>query len=337
MQNKSSKWLPIALISGALLAFVCCLAMGAFWFFGRAQNNLTDVKRPVVRSLAWSPDGSKLAVGSADHSLTIWDVKSARLLLSINKHNWSVRELAWSPDGALLAAGDEGGVVCLWNPLTGELVEQVTQEHEQDALGFLDWSPDGQFLAYAGGQGNILGWDVIRRQKTVFAQVKGGLTGIAWSPDDARLATSSTDGTVTIWDRQTDKSNWVIAAHQDWANDVDWSPDGTLLASGGDDARLNIWDAKTGKLVRQFSGSNRVFSVAWSPKDASRIAWQSNLGEVTITSLDGSDRQLKAGSGKVWVVAWSPDGAQLAAGTDTNTVFIWDAATGQEIQLLTLP
>jgi WD40 repeat protein len=337
MTKTTSKWPRIILIAGSLIGLVCCAVIGIFWFLNRAASNLISEKHSAVRSLAWSPDGSQLAVGSADHTITIWEVKSAKLLMSLTKHNAAVRELAWSPDGTLLASGGNNGAVYLWDAFTGELIEQIVKENEEDALGFLDWSPDGYFLAYTGGQGSINGWDIKRRLKTFFAQSKNGVTGISWSPDDIHLATSSVDGTATIWNRQTGKLVWIINAHEGWVNDVDWASDGTLLASGGDDGKLKIWDPKTGTLIEEYIGSDRVFSVAWSPTVVSQIAWGSSFGEVTITESNESDRHLSAGSGQVWVVAWSRDGQQLAAGTDTNTIFIWDTATGQQIQLLTLP
>ena len=341
MTKKNPNWSRIILIVGSLIVLACCLVMGAFWIFNRVINTAADEVASQntlnVRSLAWSPDGSQFAVGSADHTITIWEVKSGKLLLTITEHVQSVRELAWSPDGKVLAAGDQGGAIYLWDPTTGKLIEQVAKENEQDALGFLDWSPDGYFLAYAGNQNYINGWDIYRQEKTFFAQSKSGITGISWSPDDTKLANSSTDGKVTIWDRQTGKSIWIIDAHTGWANDVDWAFDGSWLASGGDDGELKIWDSKTGKLVKQSTGTNRVFGVAFSPNVISKIAWGSGVGEVTITESDVSDRHLKAGSGQVWVVAWSQDGKQLAAGTEGNTVFVWDATTGEQIQFLTLP
>jgi len=339
--TKQTNWSRIILIAGSLIVLVCCLALGAFLLVSRMINTAADevASRNTlnVRSLAWSPDGSQLAVGSADHTITIWDVKSGKLLLTITDHVKSIRELAWSPDGRILAAGDQGGAIYLWDPLTGKLIEQVAKENELDALGYLDWSPNGYFLTYTGNRNYINGWNVDRREKTVFAQSQSGITGISWSPDDTKLANSSTGGKVTVWDRQTGKSIWVIDAHTGWANDVDWALDGSLLASGGDDGELKIWDPKTGKLVSHSTGTIRVFGVAFSPAVVSQVAWGSGAGEVIITESDVPDRRLKAGSGQVWVVAWSRDGKQLAAGTEGNTVFVWDAATDQQIQLLTVP
>jgi WD40 repeat protein len=334
MNIKDSKWLRITLIAGAVIGIVCCLVVGAYWFLARTMNNVAKTSSPWVRSLAWTKGGVHLFVGSADHTITYWDVKSGKLLYTAN-HSASVRDLALSPDGMMLANGDQSGAINVWYPATGN-VEQLVKENEQDALGFLDWSPDGSQLAYTGDKGKIMLWDVAHRQKIVFAQSKNGITGISWSPDNTRLATSSTDGTVSIWDLQTGQSIWIIDAHKGWANDVDWSPDSSMLASGGDDGQLKIWDAKTGKLVNQTGGSDQVFSVAWSPK-TNQIAWESAAGQVAITDFKNPDIHLIAGTGQIWVVAWSRDGQQLAAGTNTNTIFIWDVATGKQIQLLTLP
>lgn len=334
MTTKNSKRFRITLMAGSVIGIVCCLGVGAYWFFARTMNNITQTSSPWIRSLAWSKGGANLFVGSSDHTVTYWDVKSAKLLYTVNR-SASVRDVALSLDGMMLAVGDQTGAINIWYPSTGD-VEQLAKENEQDALGFLAWSPDGSQLAYTGDKGKIMIWDVAHRQKSVFAQSKNGITGISWSPDGTRLATSSTDGTVSIWDLQTGQSIWIIDAHEGWANDVDWAPDGSLLASGGDDSQLKVWDAKTGKLVNQTSGSDQIFSVAWSPK-ANQIAWASAAGQVAITDFEKPDIHFNAGTGQVWVVAWSRDGQQLAAGTDTNTIVIWDSATGQQIQLLTLP
>jgi WD40 repeat protein len=333
MTTANPKWLRISLITASVFGIVCCIAIGAYWLFARTMSRVAHASSPWVRSLAWKDD-SKLFVGSADHSVTYWDVKSAKLLYTVTR-NASVRELALSPDDMMLAVGEQTGGIHIWYPSTGN-VQPLVKENAQDTLGFLDWSPDGSQLAYTGDQGKIILWDVAQGQKTVFAQSKNGITGISWSPDGTLLATSSTDGTVSIWDLQTGQSIWVIDAHTGWANDVDWSQDSSLLASGGDDAQLKIWDAKTGQLVNQSSGSDEVFSVAWSP-EANEVAWGSAAGQVTITDFTKEDVHFSAGAGQVWVVAWGRDGQQLAAGTDTNTVIIWDIAMGQQIQLLTLP
>ena len=57
-----------------------------------------------VTSLAWSPDGKKLAIGSANGTINLWDIPSNENLLTINLKS-PITSLAWSPRGDLLASG----------------------------------------------------------------------------------------------------------------------------------------------------------------------------------------------------------------------------------------
>jgi WD40 repeat protein len=64
-----------------------------------------------VQALAWSPDRSRLASASADHTLKVWDIRSGQELLSFAGDFSSV---AWSPDGRRLAAC-QGSIVQIWD------------------------------------------------------------------------------------------------------------------------------------------------------------------------------------------------------------------------------
>ncbi|MBL8100631.1 MAG: WD40 repeat domain-containing protein [Anaerolineales bacterium] len=340
--TKNTKWLKISLIVGAVIGLICCIGIAALLFFANTMNNITQDNDTWVRSLAWSPDGSKIAVGSSNHTVTIWDVQSGRLLITISSHTSSVRDLAWSPDGKMLASGAGDGVVFIWNPQTGNMIKQLTTT-EQDALGFLSWSPDSYWLAFTGHSGDILIWDVDNNQEILFfdssgeTNLKNLITGISWSPDGTRLAISTADGSINIRDIQTGESLWSTIAHSGWANDVEWSLDSDLLVSGGDDGVLKVWNAETGDLFNETKGSDSIFSVDWSFTSQPQIAWMSARGQVAITDFQQPDIFLPAGNDKVWVVAWSRDGQFLAAGTGVNTVYIWDTTTNQQIQLLTVP
>jgi WD40 repeat protein len=56
-----------------------------------------------VKSIAWSPDGSKLATASADHTAKVWEAGTGRELLTLRGHQDEVLSIAWSPDGSKLA------------------------------------------------------------------------------------------------------------------------------------------------------------------------------------------------------------------------------------------
>jgi WD40 repeat protein len=58
-----------------------------------------------VVSVAWSPDGKRLASAALDGAVQIWDAEAGRQTLSLMASNLGVWSVAWSPDGKHLAAG----------------------------------------------------------------------------------------------------------------------------------------------------------------------------------------------------------------------------------------
>lgn len=72
----------------------------------------------VVWSVAFSPDGSRLATGSKDRRLRLWDVETGAELIALGRHSGTVMCIAWSPDGTQIATGGFDGTVCLWDSLS---------------------------------------------------------------------------------------------------------------------------------------------------------------------------------------------------------------------------
>ena len=70
-----------------------------------------------IESLAFSLDGSRLAVGGTwpEHKIQIWDVETRELVVEFSGHKSDVESLAFSPDGSLLASGGFDGVIYLWD------------------------------------------------------------------------------------------------------------------------------------------------------------------------------------------------------------------------------
>jgi WD40 repeat protein len=77
------------------------------WDVGTGRELLTLKGHfPQVNSIAFSPDGKRLATHSVYHTVKLWDVESGQDMLTL-KSGFG-RGIAFSPDGRQLAgAGDD--------------------------------------------------------------------------------------------------------------------------------------------------------------------------------------------------------------------------------------
>ncbi len=107
-----------------------------------------------ITSVAWSPDGTRLASASRDHSVRLW-LGEAPLRVLVG-HTAAVEKLAWSPDGATLASVSEDETLRLWRVGSGVELQRIAVDPGASLL----WSRDGRHLAVHGSGGEIRLWEV---------------------------------------------------------------------------------------------------------------------------------------------------------------------------------
>ena len=109
-------------------------------------------------NLAFSPDGGRLASGSEDGSLHLWDARSGALLgAPFEGHTGGVLGVAFSLDGTYLASARWDKTARLWDVTTGHPLGAPLAGRE-DGVTSVRFSPDGRQIVSAGTDGKLLHW-----------------------------------------------------------------------------------------------------------------------------------------------------------------------------------
>ena len=252
-----------------------------------------------VFSVAFSQDGKTVA-SSSKESVRLWRTKGEEDLRSIVTHT-AILDVAFSPDGKTLASGNEDNTVRLWDLKTGKPL--TTLIGHEDKVSNVAFSPDGKTLASVGDD-TVRLWNV-RTGEHLHILSKSKYFSAAFSPDGETLATKNLGGTVRLWDTKTSELRHTFTKQKHWVIGMTFSPDGQLHALLQDkDINRSLWDIKAGELL------------------------------CSLTVPETKRNQ--------WGAAFSPDGSVLATGMvdktpigkRDDTVWLWDATTGEHIRTL---
>ncbi|KFY17840.1 hypothetical protein V492_00349, partial [Pseudogymnoascus sp. VKM F-4246] len=140
-----------------------------------------------VTSVAFSPDGKRVASGSYDETVRLWDAATGAALQTLEGHSSAVSSVAFSPDGKRVASGSVDTTVRLWDAATGAALQ--TLEGHSSAVSSVAFSPDGKRVASGSVDTTVRLWDAATG--AALQTLEGhsaSLTSVAFSPDGKRVA-----------------------------------------------------------------------------------------------------------------------------------------------------
>jgi WD40 repeat protein/predicted Ser/Thr protein kinase len=281
--------------------------------------------REGIRSLTFSPDGTRLATGgeAEDRMARVWDAASGALLATCRGHKSRILSVAFRPDGARLLTTSSDETVRQWDAATGKEVEAPYDRHAGDVVTGV-YSADGQWIASAGVDRTVRVWRAKARQDVaVLHGHTGPVVGLAFAPGGHRLASLSSvtsywigDGTMRIWDVHPRATLPVLRGHTRAIYPVRFSPDGRWIASGSWDKTVRLWDAATGEAcATPLPHPGIVPSLAYSPNGSWLVS--GNYGDdrlrVWNVATGRIRKEIKGPTGIFRFVTVSPDGRRLAA------------------------
>jgi WD40 repeat protein len=190
--------------------------------------------------VAFSPDGSTLAVALFGQPIKLFDVASGQVMRTLDDQAGNLAlSIEFSPDGTFLAVGGHlNGMVTLWDVENGHIVHTFAHDTRSNFHG-LAFSPDGHLLASAATERTAKLWDVASGQ-VVHTMQGTGCYDVTFSPDGSLVATAGCGRAVMLWDVASGRRVRSLP-HADEVMTVVFSPDGTLLASGGYDNQVSLW------------------------------------------------------------------------------------------------
>src|SRR5262249_35409381 len=133
-----------------------------------------------VLALAFAPDGSVLASGSADKCLFFWEAQSGKRLRTATGHDADV-SAAWAPDGKTGAAGSKDHRIHIWAAAAAKLQHTATG-HSAPVTGLV-FAPDGKTLYSSALDKTIRAWDSAGKAIDSWTAHNGGVVGIDISPN----------------------------------------------------------------------------------------------------------------------------------------------------------
>jgi WD40 repeat protein len=164
---------------------------------GRNESVLTTLEQPAaVKSVALSPDGTRIAVAGADGIGRVWTV-DGKLLHELRGHRAALTDIAYSRDGALLATGSSDDTARVWNARSGVL-EHVLHGRRADVTS-VDFSPDGRYVLTASEDGDARRWDTATGALVQLLRWHNGTVSDASFSPDGRWIVTAGPATAQLW------------------------------------------------------------------------------------------------------------------------------------------
>ncbi len=290
-----------------------------------------------VQTLAFSPDETRLATASEDHTAKVWDLRTGRELLTLSGHTDIVDGVRFSPDGTRLVTSGWDSIANVWNLATGQKLSSLSGH----VLVGASYAPDGIQIMTSESSGPIQILDSETGRELLRLSGPAGYGSIIFTPDHTRVINGTLSGNVIVWNVATDQELFSFPAHTSSVTSVAVHPDGLHLATASADGTVKVWDISP-QGSREFltlsgltgPGPKAIFSpdgtkLATSGSSNTAVIWDAATGRALITLTGHTDA--------VWDLAFSPDGSRLATSSMDLTARVWDVKIGKELFKLTRP
>ncbi|WVY98256.1 hypothetical protein V8G54_030407 [Vigna mungo] len=261
------------------------------WAFELQGICMTPGHEESVSSLAFSYDGQRLASGSLDGIIKVWDVSGNLEGKKLEGPGGGIEWLSWHPRGHILLAGSEDFTIWTWNTDNAALlntfighgdsvVDNNALAPHSDSIECVGFSPR-LLIFYLYVQSRMCTTEILMDGETAYSRGKG--VGMPWDGSYRHnnylfaLHLGSMDKKMIIWDIEHLIPR-ATCEHEDGVTCLTWLG-ASYVATGCVDGKVRLWDSRSGECVKTLKGhSDAIQSLSVS----------ANRDYLVSASLDGT-------------------------------------------------
>ena len=277
-----------------------------------------------IHTIAFSPNGSLIISGSADHSMLLWDVVTGKMIRPLIGHTDEVWSVSFSPNGKRIVSTSEDKTIKIWDVESGDcLLTKIVSSW------MAAYNPTKEQVVYSTLDGKLVFCDSNSFETLYIAQTRETKCKLSFSlsPDGNHVVSSSSrDGVLELWDANTGKhiKNLIppslYPSIPKLPNAVKYNSDGSQIVSISGLSLLNVWDAYSGNLIYTFDPSKDLNNTTpWH--DIWHITWALSVA----FSSSGDE-----------IISSSPDRTIVLDGTNKTVLHVFKKPVLQTIQKVSL-
>lgn len=246
-----------------------------------------------VHGCEFSHDGQRLASGSFDKTILLWQVyHDVHSYARLHGHKNAVTDVHWASDDERIFSASSDKTAAVWDADSGQMLRQF-KNHVGCVNAVAPAYRGGQTFASASDDCTAQLWDVRTRANIETLDCEFPVLSVAYSLDNLTLYTAGIDPSIKVWDLRKNAVVMTLDGHAEAVTGLSLSPDGDFLLSNSMDNTLRSWD------VRPFAPAQRCTKV---------YTGHAHSFEQYLLRCN-----------------WSADGKRVSAGSADRLVYVWDA------------